>query len=311
MRRAALVLAVATLLPVTADAEGLKGEVRIGSATEVKALCDELAPDADRVEREEARQAVYMMTLPAGSWSFLEYDAHQARLSVDAVRGFKGPKAAWELVLHELGAHSAKTAATGLAMAIPATAKEAVGLVKAQKAGQLALTLWFRPATPDGKGVVCAATHTRDGEGVRLAIEPMAFAITRGKDSVASGATEDFEALRDAEHATPSPTVTVAAPVLTNSPGDAPAEVARAARALVPGLTACYQEGLAKDPEIQGTIVVGVAVSANGAVTATHAEIDGLGAPAVTKCSLAVVQASKFPRAGEPFSFAVTFGAAD
>jgi hypothetical protein len=308
MRRILLGFVLGFAIPAVARADdaGLRDQVRIGSSAEIGALCDELGPDVDHSQREQAREAVYVISLPATAWSFAEYDAKHARLAVDTARGFRGGKALWELMLHDLGGH---VLSGSLDMAIPATAKEAGALMKAQKAGQLALTLWFRPSTA-GKGAPCAVTHTREGEGVRLAIEPMAFAIERGKDRelVASGATDAFEELRDSERTDGgAPEVSVAAPVLTDSPGDAPDDVARATRGLEPALLACYREGLAADPQIQGTIVVGVDVARGGAVATAHAEIDGLGAPAVTRCALGAVQATHFPRSADPFSFAVTF----
>lgn len=307
--RTMLVLVVVLGTAGQGYAEALRDEVRLSSAADVKALCAELGA-TDEGERDQALAAIYAMPLPAGSWTFAAYDSARARLAIDGERGFRGPKGQWELVLHELGAGKASKASKGskakaaLDMAVPATGKEATVLLKARKAGTLTLTVWFRPTSAKA----CVAVHTRDGDGVRLAIEPVAFELARGEEIVASGQSDAFAALRDAEAPVGEPVVAVQDPVLTKSAADAPAEVTTATRQLSPRLLTCYRDGLDEDPMLRGTLVIGVDVEGGGRVASARAELDGLGAPAVTRCALAAVKAARFPSARDPFSFAVNFG---
>jgi hypothetical protein len=153
--------------------------------------------------------------------------------------------------------------------------------------------------------------HRVKGEALRLGITPLAFALVRGKEQVASGETSAFAALRAADGPVADPAVDVGTPVLTGESGNAPEAVARTARALAPRLLGCYKRGLAADPELRGTLVVGVATDGKGGVREARAEIDGLGEARVVACVVAQVKAARWS-GGESlrFSFPVRFGAA-
>src|SRR5512143_2399392 len=138
------------------------------SATDVRAICDAVAPDA--ANRGEALAGPYTMTLPASAFRLLAFDAARGRAGIDAARGFRG--AGFELSLH--GLTGGRAPAGALDLAFPATAAEARDLAAAHQAGRLTLVLVFQPAAADG-GPACAALHTVDSDGVRLAIEPLAF----------------------------------------------------------------------------------------------------------------------------------------
>jgi len=133
----------------------------------------------------------------------------------------------------------------------------------------------------------------------------------RGKEQVAAGETSAFAALRAASGPVADPTVQIGKAVLTGERGNAPEAVAKAARALAPRLLECYRRGLEAEPELRGTLVVGVAADGRGHVSEARAEIDGLGAPEVSACVVARVKAARFP-GGQAmrFSFPVRFGAA-
>ena len=291
---------------------GLVGEVRLASGAEVTGLCEELAPlgeDDDRARREERDQAlagVYVMTLPSSAFQFKAYDGGRARLEIDVDRGFRAATGSFELVAPGV-AHA--PAPLALDLAVPSNPREAAALVKARKAGELTLTVWFRPRGAAAGETPCATVHARGEKGTRLAIEPLAFTLARKDDVLATGETEAFQGLRDqAAPAAGEPHVVVARPVLTGARGAAPDAVARAAAALEPELLSCYAKGLAGEPGLAGTLVLGVAVDVEGRVTEARAELDGLGAPAVTTCVVSRLRGARFPRGGlARFSVPVKF----
>lgn len=311
MRKLAWLLVVVGLVLApgagAAPPQGLPDEVRLVSGADVKALCEEL-----RDRRTEAAAAVYVMAISSRSFQFQSYDARRARLAVDVARGFRGSTGTWELVLHDLDGGGAARPGD-LDLAVPATKQEAAALLKSQRAAELSLLIWFRPAAGDGEAPPCADLRTGDGEGTRLAIEPLAFALMRGETPVASAETPEFAALRDAGEAPVArPDVVVAPAVLTATSEAAPAGVTRAAQAIQPELVACYRKGLEADPALRGLLVLGLTVNDSGAVTDARTEIDGLRAPKVVKCVVGKLKAARFPEGqAERFSVPVKFGPTD
>jgi hypothetical protein len=305
---AALVLAVsivgayARAADVTAGRPaGLRDEVLLSGAADVKALCAELH-EGDA----EAAAAVYTVALSSAWWSFAPYDGKRARLLVDTQKGFRSPTGAWELAVIPPADNAA------LALALPASGKEAAQLIRQGKAGELTLWLWFKPAALPKQSGACAEVRGGKGAGVRLGATLMAFALVRaGGEPVASGETQAFAALRALDGPIADPRVEVGKAVLTGEGGNAPDAVSKAAAALAPRLLDCYRRGLDADPELRGTLVVGVVSDATGRVTDARAEIDGLGAAPVSSCVVGKVKAARFP-AGDAlrFSFSLRFGAA-
>jgi hypothetical protein len=291
---------------------GVPGEVRLVSGAEVQALCREVAPLAEgapaarRGEREEALGGLYVMTLPSSAFGFQGFDAARGRLPFEP--RFRSSTGSYELVLHDLDPDGESIVPFDLA--VPATSREAAALARQRRGGELALTLWFRlPAAP-GKAV-CATVHSRDGAGVRLAVDPVGFHLSRRGQGIAAGQAPELAELRGAGAPVGQPRVVVARPVLTRSRGHASEPVARAASALEPELLGCYKSGLAGEPALRGTLVVGVAVDGEGRVTEARAELDGLGAPGVTSCVVSRFRAARFPRAADRFSMPIRFSSAD
>src|SRR5215471_18921674 len=68
------------------------------SATDIKAICNAVAPDAK--DRTDALGAAYTVTLPSRAFRLMPFDPGLGRLVVDSVRGFRGE--GWELMLHGL-----------------------------------------------------------------------------------------------------------------------------------------------------------------------------------------------------------------
>ncbi|MBE0566446.1 MAG: energy transducer TonB, partial [Krumholzibacteria bacterium] len=66
-------------------------------------------------------------------------------------------------------------------------------------------------------------------------------------------------------------------------------------RRYAPAIQFCYENELKKNPGLRGKLVVSLTVTADGAVTEATIIEDGLGAPAVTGCSLAQIRGWQFP----------------
>jgi hypothetical protein len=275
----------------------------MSSAADVRALCAALAETGPG--RADVLGAVYAIALPATGFALAPYDAGRGRLPIDGARGFRGD--GYELTLYGLITRAAPRGA--LDLAVPATAADARALAGAHEQGALRLTLWFVPAQPEG-GPTCAVVHRVADDGVRMAIEPLAFELSRGDERVASGETARFAALRDEETPPPvrKPRVVVAPALLTSAGGRAPAKLARVASALEPRLLGCYRIGLAAQPALRGSFVAGVDIAADGHVAVARAELDGLGAPALASCVLAEVRAAHFPKGPERLSIPIRFG---
>src|SRR5262249_41718779 len=239
----------------------------VATAADVRTIC---------VDPARADAPVYAIALPASGFALAPYDAARGRLAIDGARGFRGD--GFELTMYGLIARPAPRGA--LDLAVPATADEARALAAAHAQGALKLTLWFVPAQVDP---TCAVVHRVADDGIRMAIEPLAFELSRGGEKIASGETARFAALR--EEATPPPATrprVVGGPaLLTRAGGRAPAKLARVATALQPKLLGCYRIGLAQQPALRGSFVAGVDIAADGHVASVRAELDGIGAPAL------------------------------
>jgi hypothetical protein len=296
-----------------ADEPGVPGEVRLTKGEDVSAVCAAVtegaafaaaeAPDLDAEARDLASASVYVVTLSPAGFGLGQFDDRRGRLPIDAARGFHSRSGGFELVLGDL---AGGRAVTGLEMAIPTTAEDAVVLRRGHRAGLLTLTIWFRVAR-GGDMPSCAVVHRGGTSGVRMAIEPLAYLVRREGEPLASGETDDFAALRAEGAPVLTPRVIVSAPLLTGQRGAAPDAVARAAAALEPALRACYQAGLAADATLRGTLVLGVVVDRAGRPTEVRAELDGVGEPLVTDCAVDLVRAARFPRGAAPFSIPVKF----
>lgn len=282
--------------------DGVPGQVELTSGADLRALCDELADSP-----QDAGQAVYVLTISSRSFAFAPYDGRRARLAIDGARGFRGSTGAWEMVLWDLTGRAAAPAGA-LDLAVPATKAEAAALKKLHQQLGVTLVLWFRPV---GRAACAQVVAPGGEEGVRVAIEPLAFALMKGRERVASAETPEFARLREGAVPVERPEVVVATPVVTRTAAPAPEPVVRAAQALRPELVACYELGLRTDPQLRGSLVVGLTLDAQGRVTEARPELDGLGAPVVARCVVDKVRAARFPTdRAERFSLPLRFVAA-
>ena len=270
-------------------------EVRLPSAAAARAVCDDIGAGGRKAAAVQA--VVYVVTVDPGGFAFAPYDAKRARLGIDTA-SFVGPDGL-ELTLNDL---VSTPRPGGLEISVPATAAEADGM--ASKRSSISLDLWFRVAKlPEGRP--CAATHRGTVDGLRLAVEPLAFALRQGSQRVASGETPAFAALRAENGPVLSPRVVVGATLRPG--GRAPAPVARVAETLKADFVVCYRRGLATDPALRGPLALGVEVAADGRVTEVRAEVDGLGAPEVVTCAMQAVRAARFPKGAARLSIPLRF----
>jgi hypothetical protein len=276
------------LLPLLAAAEVRE---RVASAEDARAAC------AGEPER------VYTARWGSRAFALLPHDAARARLAVDETRALRGDDGGFEVVLHHLAGGRRPDGA--LELAFPASAAEAAETTRAHLLGELELTLWFRIAAPADGSAACAPVASTRGDGLRLAVEPLAFEITRRGERLASG--ESPKLAPPEPPPVVAPRVKVAPPVRTAENARAPAAAARVARGLSPGLLACYRRGLAVEPALRGALVAGLEIDAGGHVTSARAELDGLGVPEVTGCVLRLVRAARFPRGPERISIPMQF----
>ncbi len=295
MRRLLVVAGVAV-------AAGAQGETLTPVATleDARAVC----ANADATRH-------YRMGIPSKGFHLAPYDRSRARLAVDVARGVRGEDGAVELVPHHIAGLVQRSG--GLDVALPVDAHEAPVLAAAHARGELGLRLIFQLAAPADGSAVCAELQSAAREGLRIAIEPLAFEITRGGARIASGETPQWTAARDRQitpasvSSVESPRVVVSPPMLTSAGGKASGKVARIASALAPRLVDCYRLGLDEEPGLRGPFVAGVEVAADGQVVSARAELDGLGVPQVTTCVLRHVRAARFPAGTARLSIPMRF----
>lgn len=294
---------IAALVVVASNYASAAPAETIASVNDVRAICDSIG--AGGRTRRETLATVYSVTFASPGFSFAPYDAARARVALDAGRTVRG--AGFELAFHDLLGRGRPK----LEIAVPVSAGDARGLAEAHDRGLLELVLWFQPA--DSTESICAPVRRVDSDGLRLAVEPVAFELRRGGEAVASGATPAFAALRDEAVARPivHPQVQLAPAMLTERDGLAPARTNQVLRAHTAKLLECYRLGLADNPALEGPLVAGVTVAGDGRVVAAHAELDGLGAAQVTGCVLGELRGSRFPRAPLRFSVPMRFGSAE
>jgi TonB family protein len=75
-----------------------------------------------------------------------------------------------------------------------------------------------------------------------------------------------------------------------------PADIRRVIRASFRRFRACYQQGLAKDPGVEGTVSVKFIIDLNGAVESVSLAGGSLTDPQVTNCIVEVYRSLIFPK---------------
>jgi hypothetical protein len=273
---------VSLLASGTARGEGVQvvpGQVELGTAGEVKALCGELKEKA-------VPGTIYVAKVPAKGFVLAPYDASTGRVSIDSKKALRGP--GWELL-----------AQGGLPLAVPTIGRDAAALIQASSEGSLSLWVWFRSAPIGGRsGQRCMTAYSAGEERQRLGMVPVAFAIERRGEVVAEGQTEEIAAMRTPE-ATRAEKVAVGTVMLADDRGVAPAAVTRAARGQEKALARCLGDAGT------GTVVVGIELGAGGHVASARVELDGVGDSKLASCVTEVLRATSFPRKTRPARISV------
>jgi hypothetical protein len=292
MRTALVGVAVACLgSPVRGQ-----GVIHLATAGDVTSACAARAPGS-----------VYSVALGSRGFAFEPYDAARARLRLDVRRGLRGDAGAFELVFHHIA--GLEDGRESLELAVPLSIDEAGVILGDHARGAIGLRLTFELSGPADGSAVCATVHRGDREGIRAAIEPLAFELTRGGERLASGASPRFLAQQEAAKPRPvaTPAVSIATPVMTVVGGPASRKVARAASALAPRLLDCYRIGLAGNPALRGAMAVGIELSAGGRVASANVELDGIDDQQVTGCVLRLVKTARFPGGSGRVSIPIRF----
>ncbi|HEY3359537.1 MAG TPA: AgmX/PglI C-terminal domain-containing protein [Polyangia bacterium] len=286
-------------------------------AAGLRRLCEVVRPDSqvhftgDEVQRGKAREEhrrrraaalekFYAVTVPAGGFTFREYDVADQRLPIEARRGFVVSDAA-ELVIPPGEDDPPELVVT----AAPPLAEQ---LVRLRVKNKLALRLTFK-LDPGASGDPCGRGAARRA---RVGIDPLAFELLETGRAAALFRGE-LPGYQEAVYATvpvKGPRVRLAKPSITgNLP---PADVSAGLHGLEAGLLPCYQRGLESNARLRGALVVGVKLE-GGRVVQAHSEINSLGDDAVVGCVVERVKTQRFPKlkGGGRISVPIYFSAED
>lgn len=295
----------------TADRGGPRD---VGGADGLARLCDALRDedgmsfDGNEVVRARAREEherrrlqatdeTYAVLVPAGGFAFRGYDLADRRLTLDSGRSF---------VLAD-GVELVSTDRDGnLAFSLAPEAAETA--LKSHEQSRLFLRLSFRPAHSELRRDACV--RLSGGRVVKLPVDVLAFALVG-----ADGATLARGQVGDYPDDTPvaAPQVTVAKP-RTVEGREIPETVATAAnKALGPALLPCYRKALESRPNLRGTLVIELRVTADGKVDSPRMQMSSLGDEALVACSVAKAAHAHLAGVGATprMSLPVVFGSKD
>jgi hypothetical protein len=254
------------------------------------------AAHADR--RQAALAGSYVAVVPAGGFSFRNYQIGERRLVLDTDRTFVLGEGA------ELFASSRDTP-PGFSLE-PDLAER---LLAERSTGQLSLRLVFRPAHSELRKDGCM--WLSGGNVVKMEIDIVAAALL-GSDGaiVARGDT--------GEYGDPTAGLPVRSPKVTvkktrdHLGKDVPDGVAGAFTPLSTAVLPCYQRVLIVRPALRGTLVLAIRVGGAGKLDDARVEISSLGDDAVSACVITAANKTSLP--GLPagrFSVPLLFGSAD
>lgn len=249
--------------------------------------------------RQAALAGRYLTMVPAGGYTFRNYELSERRLVLDTNRGLVLGDGA-ELYL------PSQDQAPGFALG-----PDLADRVLAQRdEGRVALRLVFRPATSTLRKDGCL--WLSGGRVVKLEIEMVAAALVAPDGTVVARAdTGDYA---DSSLAAPvrSPKVTVRKPRAADG-RDLPAPLVAALGALAERARPCYEKVLVVRPALRGTLVLGFRIGAGGRVEVPRVEMSSLGDDALTTCVSAGAAKATISgaAAGQRLSVPLYFGSAD
>jgi hypothetical protein len=166
---------------------------------------------------------------------------------------------------------------------LQAIAGEEERLEEGLRKGKLTLALLFQPAEDDSS----PCTVSKLGEIV-LAVDLLGAELRNGSRPVARAVGGDFEPVSPPSK---PPRVEIRAADLEQ--GRAPAALVSGLQAASPAILACYARALARDPRLDGTLILQVSSTAAGKVSSAELSADSLQDPETAACVREAILASK------------------
>lgn len=255
-----------------------------------------------------AFEKLYRMSLPARAFT-LRYDNDDERLWVDPGPGLGARDSGYLLVVGGLVAPADATKM--YPMVLPVGPDEAETIVAAHRKGAVALTVWFH--VPRAEQDPPCVPMVRSGiEGTRLAVLPVAYALSQGNERLAEGRVpvpdesdlaaaqkelDDEDGAKQAPAARAAiPGVHLGTPFRTDARGKAPDDVVAALGRLQRGFTACYDSARRKSKApVYGPLVLGVQLGTGGRPANVTIEIDGVEHAGLVTCVTSALRAAKIP----------------
>lgn len=247
-----------------------------------------------RRRRLKAAGSQYIVVIPGNGFAFGPYDLTERRLIIDIGR---------PLVLGE-GAHLlARPREAPLSFELPAESADV--LLKEHAAGRLALRVIFRPATSELRNEPCL--RASGGRVVKMEADVLAYAVL-GMDGAprARGQTKEFADESLAASPVVTPEVIVRRP-RTADGKDASDALLTSASSLTATLMPCYRTALAKRPNVRGTLVLALKITADGRIEAAHTEMSSLGDEEVASCAIGQVTKIRLGGITSPQRLSVPF----
>lgn len=284
----------------------------LGRPGDVRKLCAALRPDGDprvrpseevargrqRAEaaarRRELLLASYVTDVPASGWILREYDDEARRLEPDLSRSLR---------LGD-GVDLSPFVSEDDDLGWPLSPEQAEQLAKERAKGALSLRVAYKLAQSDLSPDPCV--RISGGRVLRLRIDVSGLALV-GADGKVRAAMGSLQ-LELGPRPVDAPEVRIGR--LALPAGRSPEQWAAAAQVLQPTLRGCYELGLQQNAMLRGSLVIALAVTAEGKVERTRTEIDALGDEAVSACVLAKLRgAAGFPHRATNLSLPVFFSA--
>jgi hypothetical protein len=268
------------------------GYQSLGTAAEARRICSALKPTSPLPRRRELLGALFATDFTSSGYAFHEYDADAQSLDVD----FSRPLRIGDGVdMYAIPADD-DDASRGFSMS-----QEIADQLAGERTRGLTLRVIYRLAPSEllaGASALAAAQdpclRVSGGRILRIRIEPVGMALIGADGKVrASAGNAAPRAEGETEVSLGRPTV----------PGSKNLDAwASATRPLLPVLQACYEGGQ------RGSLVLGLAVNAEGRIDRVRTEIDALGDPNVAACAISKLRGfSGFPHRATTLSLPVFF----
>ena len=130
----------------------------------------------------------------------------------------------------------------------------------------------------------------------------LAACLTRPEVIQPSEATESTAPTEPRDAAGPTSAVSAPEPADGGAPirGLNPEQIRTVVMSKVGSFQQCYEDALAKDPELRGAVAIAFSIAPDGTVKSADVASSSLGNPAVESCMVKGFQALRFPTAEKP-----------